>query len=254
MERIKSLNKYQKSILIVLLLMPLLFAVVYVKTISKVGFAYKDTILVPSQEDGSTVYSGKIGWEQARFEVTEDKVVVFQYGDRTYGPYTAKVDPTAIPKDEEMRDRMTGVELREGEEILFRGGILDMGDFYWLYNEDGTPESLHITFVTNDGLERDENGNVIDPMEPSAESILMLMKGPELTHKGDGRVWFAGAFLCMLNILSLLFAEELFRMNLAFRIRNVDSAEPSDWELAGRYVSWIAVTVVALVLFVAGLQ
>ena len=138
MDKFKSLNRCQKGFLIFLIAMALVFAVVYPMTISKVGFEYKDTILVPRQENGSTVYSGKIQGQQARFTVSEDKTVVFQYGDKTYGPYTAKEDPTAIPRNEEMAEYMTGMELRQGEDILFRGGVWDTGDSCWLYNEDGT--------------------------------------------------------------------------------------------------------------------
>lgn len=39
-----------------------------------------------------------------------------------YGPYTVKEDLTAIPKDEEMAEYMTGVEIRQGEDInIYRG-------------------------------------------------------------------------------------------------------------------------------------
>ena len=55
MERIKNLNLYQKSILILMLVMALLFAVLYPMTISKVGYEYKNSVLVPHQENGSTV-------------------------------------------------------------------------------------------------------------------------------------------------------------------------------------------------------
>ena len=254
MERIKSLNRYQKGVLIIMITMALVFAVVYPMTISRVGFEYKDTILVPSQEKGGTVYSGKIQGQQAHFTVSEDKTVVFQYGDKTYGPYTAKKDPTAIPKDEEIREYMTGVELRQGEDILFRGGILEIGDSYWLYNEDGTIDNFGLSYVTGDGMERDENGNVIDPIEPSASIILELMNDPELTHKGEWFAWFGAVFICVLNALSILFADELFRWNLAFQIRNVDNAEPSDWEIAGRYIGWTVLAITALVLFIVGLQ
>ncbi len=58
MEKIKSLNCYQKGVLIFMITMALVFAVVYPMKISQVGFEYEDTILVPSQENGSTVYSG----------------------------------------------------------------------------------------------------------------------------------------------------------------------------------------------------
>ncbi|MGM9589905.1 MAG: hypothetical protein ACI3V0_07005 [Faecousia sp.] len=254
MEKIKSLNRYQKGILVFLIAMALVFAVVYSMTISQVGFEYKGTILVPSQENGCTVYSGKIRGQQAHFTVSEDKTVVFQHGEKTYGPYSAKEDPTAIPKDEEMAEYMTGVELRQGEDILFRGGVWDTGDSYWLYNADGTFANFGLSYVTSDGIERDQNGNVIDPVEPSASTILELMNGPDLTHKGEWFAWFGAVFICGLNALSILFADALFRWNLAFQIRNVDHAEPSDWEIAGRYIGWTVLSITALVLFIMGLQ
>lgn len=254
MERIKSLNRYQKCVLIFMVTMAMVFAVVYPIIISEVGFEYKNTILVPSKENDSTLYSGKIQGQQAHFTVSEDKTVIFQHGDRTYGPYTTKEDPTAIPKDEEMSEYMTGVELRQGEDILFRGGVLEIGDSYWMYNEDGTINNFGFSYVTGDGIERDENGNVIDSIEPSASTILKLMNDPKLTHKGEWSALFGAVFICVINALSILFADELFRWDLAFRIRNVDNAEPSDWEITGRYIGWTALTIMALVLFIVGLQ
>ena len=254
MERIKNLNLYQKGVLIFMIIISLVFSVVYSSTISKVGFEYKDTILVPSQDNGGTVYSGKIQGQQACFTVSEDETVVFHYGDKTYGPYTAKEDPTAIPKDEEFREEMTGVKLYKGEELLFRGGILKFGDNTMLYNEDGTVESFGFSYVTSYGVELDENGNEIDPIEPSASDILELMNDPELTHKGEWLTWFEGVFICVLNALSILFADELFRWNLAFQIRDVEKAEPSDWEIAGRYIGWTVLPIMALILFIVGLR
>ena len=67
MERIKNLDRYQKGILLIMLVMTLVFAVIYPVIISRVGFEYKDKIFVPSQENGSTVYSGKLYGQQARF-------------------------------------------------------------------------------------------------------------------------------------------------------------------------------------------
>ncbi|MDD6212298.1 MAG: hypothetical protein PUB22_04045, partial [Clostridiales bacterium] len=148
----------------------------------------------------------------------------------------------------------TGVELRQGEDILFRGGVLETGDSFWLYNEDGTLDNFGFSYVTSDGIEWDENGNEIDPLEPSASTILELMNDPKLTHKGEWFAWFGALFICVLNAIYILFADELFRWNLAFRIRNVDHAEPSDWEIAGRYIGWIFLSIMALVLFIIGLQ
>lgn len=143
--------------------------------------------------------------------MAEDKTIIFQYGDHTYGPYTAEEDPTAIPEDGEMRDFMTGVEIRIGDEILFRGGVLESGDSYWLHNEDGTLTDVEESFMISYGVEEEDSD-------------------------------------------SILFADELFRWNLSFQIRNVDNAEPSDTVIAGRYLSWTVLTIAALALFITGLQ
>ncbi len=254
MERIKSLGRYQKGVILFMIAMILAFTVMYPMTISRVGFAYMDAILVPSQENGGTVYTGKILWQRARFTVSADKTVVFQHGDKIYGPYTAKEDPSAIPKDEDLAEDMTGVELRQGDEILFRGGVLKTNDFLVLYSEDGTPAHFYITYTTSDGIERDESGNPIDPVEPFATTILELMNGPQLTHKGQWPIWFLGVLCCGFNTFSILFADELFRFALALRVRCPDGAEPSELEIAGRYIGWTVLAVLAVALFVIGLR
>lgn len=253
MEKIKSLNNYQKAILIAMTAMALIFAVIYAKTISRVGYQYRDEILVQTQENGTTVYSGKIQGEQTQFIVSEENnSVLLQYGDKTYGPYTVKEDPTAIPPIE-MADQMSGIEIREGDQLLFRGGVFDAGDSYWLYNEDTTLDNFGMFAVTGDGVKLDANGNVIDWIKPSASVIYELLNTPDLKHKGDIMCWFAAVFVCILNALSMLFADGLFRWSLLFRIRNVENAEPSDWEMSSRYVSWTVVTMMALVIFIIGL-
>lgn len=250
MERIKSLNRYQKCILILMLVMTITFGVLYSVTTSRVGFAYQGAILVVSQENGNTIYSGKINWEPACFTVSADKTVVFQYGEKTYGPYTAREDPTAIPKDNGFIEYMTGVEILRGNSVFFRGGVLKTINGYWLYNADG----ITYSYVNYDGIARDENGALLDPMAPSAATIFTLMHDPQLTHKGQWLAWFGGVLLCVLNAFSMLFEDELFRWNMAFRIRYADEAEPSDWEIAGRYICCTILVIVALAVFVLGLQ
>ena len=149
---------------------------------------------------------------------------------------------------------MIGVELLQGNSILFRGGVLDVADRYLLYNEDGTPYDFGVLLVGGDGVERDANGNVIDPEMPSASAILNLMNHPKLTHKGKWSAWFSAVLICVLNALLILFADELFHLQLKFQIRDADYAEPSDWEIAGRYIAWTVLAIISLVLFIAGLQ
>ncbi len=254
MERIQSLNRYPKAVLLVLLAMVLVFSMAYPMTIARVGYEYMDTILVPSQENEGTVYSGKIQGTEAAFTVTPDKTVTFQYGSKTYGPYTAREDASAIPEDEDLAPFMTGVELRKGEEILFRGGVLEQSSYRLLYNEDRSMANFVITVTTSLGETLDAQGNPIDPMEPSVYAILDLMGETELTHKGNGLVWLAGVFFCVVTAVSILFADELFYWKLSFRVQNPEQAEPSEWEIADRYLSWTLLTGIVLVIFVLGLQ
>ena len=254
MERFRQLGRYQKILLLLMAVMILVFTIVYPLVTARVGFLYEDAILVPTEEDGRTVYSGRIRGIAALFTVSADKTVIFQYGGTVYGPYTAREDPTAVPKDDSLSGQMTGIEVRCGDEIVFRGGVVKSGDWRMLYNEDGSFETLRITATMSDGTVVDENGNRIDPMEPSVSTILDLMDGPALTHKGAWIGWFGGMLICAFAVISILFADELFRWNASFLVRNADKAEPSDWEITSRYITWTALPVMALVVFILGLK
>lgn len=254
MERFNCLGRYQKGVLFLISAMVLVFTVVYPLTIAREGFGYKNAILIPHQENGNTIYSGKIRGKQATFTVYPDKTVEFQYGDKVYGPYTAREDPTAIPQNSEIDESMTGLELRQGEKVLFRGGVLHHGGNHFLYNEDGRLGTIEISVTSTNGTIIDENGNVVDPMEPSASTIIDLMAGPDLTHKGDWLTWFGGVLVCIITAFSILFADELFRWHLAFQISNIDQMEPSDLEIAGRYITWTVLPVIAMIVFIKGIQ
>lgn len=253
MERIKQLGRDQKIILCLMMLMIVVFTIVYSITIAREGFLYKEAILVPNEENGVITYSGKIEGEQAVFTISEDKSIKFQYGDKVYGPYVIKEDETAIPEDSAMIDGMVGIEIYKGQEVIFRGSAMRMTDYWLLENEDGSAD-INIFATQSDGTVIDGNGNIVDPMEPSASTILEVANNPELTHKGHWFVWFLAVLYSCFVVISLIFADEIFRLRLAFRVRNVESVEPSDWEMTGRHLGWFVGPIIALVLFVTGLQ
>lgn len=254
MEKIKQLGIFQKIVLAFLLFIVVLFYIIYALTIKKVGFEYKNSILMQEQENDVTVYSGKVKGEHAKFTVAADKTVEFQYGDKIYGPYIAKENPDVIPREHALSEEMTGVEIYDGEEIFFCGGVMKSGDNYWLFNEEGEFTNINMSWGTIDGVEMDLEGNIIDPMEPSVSNILDLMAGPKLTHKGEWLEWFYGVCVCAITAISILYADELFRWNLAFRIRNVEQAEPSEWEMTSRYIVWTILPILTVALFIVGLQ
>ena len=252
MARIRQLNWYQRGILILLLAMALVFAVVYHMTIARVGVLYQNAIFVPAEENGVTVYSGKLRGKQAEFTVSADKTVSFRCDGQTYGPYTVKEDPTARPDLEIQLE--TGVELWEGDTLLFRGGFWQSDGSFWLRNADGSMDLGMQTYVVENGVKKDSDGNIIDPAKPSASDILRLVFDPELTHKGSWLAWLGAVFLSILNAVSILYADELFRWDLSFQIQNAEAAEPSEWEMMKRYISWTVFVIAALIVYFLGLQ
>lgn len=253
MKRLKDLGLYQKIILIILTAMVLIFTIVYIISASKPGYLYRNAILVPHNEDGRMIYSGKIYGEPAEFAVKEGKTVEFRLGDRSYGPYTLKEDDSAIHESLAGDEKASGIEIRRGEDIFFRGAVTGNGEHKFLYNEDGSPESLKVLITMEDGTLTDDRGNLIGPMEPTASDIIELAKGPELTHRGDWALWLEAVIFCIATALAILFADEIFRLGLRLQIKNADRAEPSDWEIAGRYVAWTLLPILAFIIFIVGL-
>ena len=234
MKRLKRLYKLGKIMLIVMALMIPVFAFIYSKVTAREGLLYRNAILVPAQENGQTVYAGKIKGQDVSFTVTADRTVTFRNGDITVGPYVVKEDPRAVPESSEIRTSLYGAELRLNDRVLFRGGVLKELDTVVLYKEDGS------VFVDSD--------------EPSAAEILNVALGPALTHKGNWVMWFAGTIACVINAVYILYADEIFRWQLRFRIRDTEEVDPTDWEITCRYIGWIASVVLAAAVYLFGLR
>lgn len=118
----------------------------------------------------------------------------------------------------------------------------------------GGTASIRITYATGGGEIRGEDGTVIDPLEPGAATILALLDSPELIHKGSWLAWFLGIIICGITVVSILFADELFRLRLSFRIQNVEDAEPTEWEITTRHLSWAVLAIGAFAIFIIGLR
>ena len=246
MERIRNLTGYQKALIIIMIVMVMVFSIIYPKTVSRVGFWYNDRIFVPSRADGSTVYSGRLDGNKARFVLSDYRTVVFYYGDTTYGPYSLIYDPTAVPESHSDAKHMTGIEIRDGEDIKFRGGIIGYSSSgYFMYDEHYRGGSIR--GVTVGKSEKDSPA-------PNNATIMSLINGPTITHKGQMSVWAMCTLACILNALSIIFVDDLFVFFLSLRIDNAEQAEPSHFELTSRSLSWAVLTIVTLIAFILGLQ
>ena len=252
MERIKKLDIVQKVILLLLAVMFAVFTPIYCVVTSREGYEYDEAMLYPTVDGDTTIYAGEWNGKEVCFTVTVDKTVTFRYGEKTYGPYTIREDPTAIPDDIFGVSNITGIEILQGERVYFRGGILHSGDTRILRSEDGS--WVRTGSLSDQGILYDEDGKVIDRLEPSATAIWELTEGPELTSRGNWMNWFGSVVISVLTVVSILYADELFRRNLSWRIQNPENAEPSDWELASRYFSWTVLPFMSLIMYIVGLQ
>ena len=91
-------------------------------------------------------------------------------------------------------------------------------------------------------------------MELQVHNILDLVNGPELEKKGQFGIWFLCLFFSVITAVSILFADELFRFRMSFRVADAYDLEPSELEIFGRYVSWTVMIVALLALYITGLQ
>ena len=261
MERLKKMELYRKILLILTVLMVIVFSILYSVILRRTGFLFRGSILIPGEQDGLAVYSGRIRWKAASFAVSEGAdagrsyTVTFVLGSETAGPYYVKEDPSAAPK-KELGSSLTGVEVRLGSEVLFRGGMMRHGGITWLYDENG--EIANIGFALDRGGETvymtgpDEGGAAVPG--PSTAEILDLLYGEKTSHKGDVTGLFMGISICVLNAVSMLFAEELFRWDMRFTIKNAERAEPTDWVIGIRRFSWALLVITAFASFMIGLR
>ena len=258
MERFRKLSYFQKLLLIVLAVMVLGFGVLYVTVVRREGYVFEDGLLLRSEENGDTLWSGAAGGRNTVFTVHPDKTVEYRRGDSVYALYAVREDPTAVPKDHELSTSMTGIEVYRGETRIFRGGLLyqySVKDHISLYHEDGSPEFGQIRVSTQNGsVTLNQEGEVTDHEGPDAYVIVQLVFGPPLSHYGNGSFWLWGTVICILTAVQIVFWEDMFRWNLKRSFRNAEDVEPSDLLITTRSLSWCVMTVLALFVFIFGLR
>ena len=258
MERIKEMGRYQRGIFLLSLAMIVIFTVLYPLLYPRVGFmcnndyAYPSTFLEMRKEDGVTVYEGWVKGKKLTFRVEKADTLICHYGDKTYGPFTARRDPTAVPKQFSTDKKVVGVEILEGEEVLFRGGV-SVKD----------RESLSMSLYDKEFYDFVPSGPILgnsgsvsvktDPMKPKDITILRLLTGPKLIRAVNWWGWVSGMYFAICTVVCALFADELFRFRMSFRVSNAADLYPSDWEIASRYIGWTACAGIALISFVMGL-
>ena len=130
-----EMSRYRRVLLLVMAIEILAFFFATVVMINRPGLEYQDTLLYPGTEGDIQIYQGTVDGETARFAVSPEWEVSYQWGDYTYGPYQITEDPAAVPDGYEGSQ---GIEIRLGDEVLFRGCYLPNSTLS-LIQEDGEP-------------------------------------------------------------------------------------------------------------------
>lgn len=251
MKRLRKLNLYQKVLLIVTLLIALCFARFYALMIAIQGCEYNGVRMTARQENENIVYTGYPYWRKATITVTPDKVITYGYDGKTYGPYKVSADKENVPPNCD-----TGVKVSVDDQVIFRGGLEVTEDEVKIRDEKGEWMALDVkvSFTTMNGDYTDADGNIIDPNEPSATDLIELALIPKFARIVTWQSWWLGALFCFAVWIAILYADELFRYRMLFVTENPDKAVASKLEIAGRYVIWTILAIVAVVMFIMGLQ
>ena len=235
----REMSWYRRVLLAVLAAMVVGFGIATPVVRARKGMEYRDTLFYPGEEAGVLRYTGRLDWERAEFTVRPGGLVEYRWGEEVYGPYTVAEDPAASPSK---YPGTPGIEVRQGEEVLFRGGYFND---YMLIREDGELlTGLAVRFETGDG------GRELtrrDLHEPGLSQIVRLaLGGTELTHRGSFGLYLLVTLLAAFNIFQICCPGLMFRLSLWGRVRDPYAAEPSEWYILMERLEWIVLTAVVL--------
>ena len=243
-----EMSRYRRGLLIVMAIEILAFFFATLVMINRPGLEYQDALLYPSTEGDIQIYQGAVDGETARFAVSPEWEVSYQWGDYTYGPYQITEDPAAVPDGYEGSQ---GIEIRLGDEVLFRGCYLPSSTFP-LIQEDGESlwEDSNIYMISGEQIWR--NGQEIterEYREPSLSALARVALEPELTRQGNILLYLLITVLAVFNVLQICFPGLFFRRYIRWRVRDPELAEPSDFYIAMERMEWVVIAIVCLVLY-----
>lgn len=247
-EKWKEMTRFRQILLVLMAAMVVVFAVANAVACSRPGLRYGDTLLYPEHTGESRRYSGRVEGVDALLTIHPDGTVEYRWGEHEYGPYQVVEDPSAAPKD----FWGSGIEIRQGEEVLFRGGYTGDSTFP-LRDENGEPVwklSFEVSGGTHSYYVDGKPASDRQWHEPSLSTIARWALEPEkLTHRGGFGLYLIVTMLALLNMAQICFPGFFFRLSLCGHVRNREQAEPSDLYIFMEQAEWIMMTVVCLVLY-----
>ena len=247
-ENWKEMSWYRRILLVLLAAMILSFGIATLIAGGREGMGYRDALLYVTQEGEVRRYAGRVDGKRTEFTVRPGGTVEHRWGEEVYGPYQVAEVPSAAPER-----YMTGLEIRQGGQVLFRGGFFG-GEWPILYDEEGEPfELLSVTYGTSGGRVYDPTCRELtqrDLHEPGLATVAELaLQGPELTHRGDLGLYLLVTLLAAFDMFQICCPGLMFRWSIMWHVRDPGAAEPSEWYILMERIEWAVFAGLAAVLY-----
>lgn len=217
---------------------------------SSQGMEYEGGFLRLEQEGEARYYRGSVDGEETAFSVFPDGQMDYRRGEYRYGLYQVSAAPDAVP--EGSHGSMTGIEIRQGDELLFRGGYLPDASFP-LIRENGDPVvELGGYYTVSDGTLIRGDGKTPTQEEGRAPSLSALARaalGPELVRRGSVGIYLLVTLLALFNAAQICFPGFFFRLSLWGHVRNREAAEPSDFYIFMERAEWVLLALLTPVFY-----
>ena len=263
-EKWSVISPLRRGLLLVTVGLMLLFAVLYAVVSLQVGVEYGDDFYKVEIQGDAKVYTGvdhgnrnfqfKRGGpgKKTVYTVTETPTgytVICQIEGEDFGPYRVEPFPVSeLPEKFASANLHGALQIWDGEELLFRGGYHQMTELGYisLIGEDSEVDGHSITV----------SPPPIPEAGPDCYDLCRFTLNAEesMTHRGNWFYYAVALFFAVMNALFILYAEEFFIWQMSFRVKDPEQAEPSDWELFDRQLSWWFLLFIELIFLLIGLS
>ncbi len=261
-EKWSAMTAYRRAMLLATVGLVLLFSILYPIVSRRKGLEYWNDFYDLNVRGDAKVYTGVahewrngntiIQSDQGRktvytvTETPEGYTVECRIGGQDFGPYQLnKVRLSDLPAALAQVPLRGGLEIINTAtgEVLFRGGYL-VSVGYLLVDENAVTEADEaadpLNRVTVNGLTLFDYKPSYPEEGPSPYDLVYftLGAGENLTHRGNVTYFALALLVAALNVVFILYAEELFTWSMRFRVAEPEKVEPSEWELFTRQAGW----------------
>lgn len=238
-----ELDRFQKIILAVLAGMLAFFSLLMIVFHTHSGVEFREGILRAGEQNGQTVYSGKVKSTPVTVTVshpTNFRTVV----DFTIGTEIHDVCEVEYPTERIQTERgetVNGIRVTKNGGVLFEGGYDPEDEFGW-YGADGE-------WIIQAGGQAVIFGVGPDPWsgyETTTEQIVRFAFGPQSASRGHPGYFAMAVFLTLLLAADVVFHKELFRLHHW----GARDPEPTEAYLSLERVGWVILTAVIAFVYV----